>query len=248
MYCAKCGAQNPDDAIFCCKCGNNTGAPTVVVPNNKKRNIIIAAVVCGVLLLNVLITIIIVVTVNQSGASSNSSLEDTISESQGVIKVHDRDFTLLGTDKEYVGKYTGEWENERPNGSGIFEISNNTEKMSIDGSWSNGYPEGFCTFNSQQTEGDLTVQMYYQGDMSKGVISGNGTLQIKTNQKMSLTYKGEFLNGDLFNGTCTGTDGNGNKVDVKIENGETVSKGKEIIDGIIDFGKEHIFDIIGILK
>ena len=44
MYCAKCGTEIPDDAVFCTACGSKTirvqnAMPNVIIPETEKKSI-----------------------------------------------------------------------------------------------------------------------------------------------------------------------------------------------------------------
>lgn len=133
-------------------------------------------------------------------------------------EVSDKAFTLDDT----PGTYTGDWENDMPNGNGRFD----SEVCYYSGEWVNGVPHGkgelFYEEGSQKAyyNGDFSngkMQGYgyaeahglwedsgvgfvteYLGEVNNG-MSGKGVLTIRTeSNEYSCVYEGEFRNNDCY--------------------------------------------------
>lgn len=124
-------------------------------------------------------------------------------------KVENKDVTITIGDIQKQGKYTGEIENDLPNGQGKFETVNQQNiSYTLEGDWKNGeLQKGTTTFYADKTskyevnkydkntpaEGKLFVNnvLYYEGNFNAGVPNGQG----KQYSNGKVTYEGNFDNG-----------------------------------------------------
>lgn len=124
-------------------------------------------------------------------------------------KVENKDITITVGDVQKQGKYTGEIENDLPNGQGKFETVNQQNiSYTLEGDWKNGeLQKGITTFYADKTskyevdeydkntpaKGKLFVNnvLYYEGNFNAGVPNGQG----KQYSNGKVTYEGNFDNG-----------------------------------------------------
>lgn len=124
-------------------------------------------------------------------------------------KVENKDITITVGNIQKQGKYTGEIENDLPNGQGKFETINQQNiSYTLEGDWKNGeLQKGTTTFYADKTskyevdeydkntpaKGKLFVNnvLYYEGNFNAGVPNGQG----KQYSNGKVTYEGNFDNG-----------------------------------------------------
>jgi serine/threonine protein kinase len=113
-----------------------------------------------------------------AGTTVNQPSETTVTTAVEITYVENIEYTVNGIGE---GTYTGDWGNNKPEGKGVFKLTNGG---TYDCEWVNGKPNGQGTMTSK---GILT----YTGGFKNGQYDGQGTLELVSGQK----YVGEFKNG-----------------------------------------------------
>lgn len=125
----------------------------------------------------------------------------------GKKDVKDKEITLEINGEEYSGKYTGQLEDDVPNGSGKFSMKEDDDYLIYSGKWKEGKFSGkgklktniyIIDFSGTQTEG------IYNGETLNGEASGDGSFEAVNSDKVKYKYSGEFKKG-TFHGQGTTT-------------------------------------------
>ena len=122
-----------------------------------------------------------------------------MSNSQGVIflkkkNVNKESKWFEDGDEENDGKYVGEIENGKPNGTGSITFP---DGQKYEGEWKDGKRNGQGTYTFRSGA-------KYVGEHKDGKKHGQGTYTYTDGRK----YVGEFKNGNFWNGTTYKIDGN----------------------------------------
>lgn len=120
-------------------------------------------------------------------------------------EVKDKSVTVNFQSKDYVGSYTGTYENGAPNGQGEFTYKKGKKYLNYKGTFKDGH---FSDTGELDTsillvkfkEGD--VDGNYKGDVVNGIPNGNGTFFAVNSDNYKYTYEGKWKNGN-FNGYGT---------------------------------------------
>lgn len=198
IKCSECGKEVSDKAAVCPNCGNPIAAapaPAAAVPANtaekpkkKKKGLLIMFIVT--------IALWIFVAVFQKYVDSSYQKYLVYGKSgatEAYKEIDNYEYVTPDGDK-VLGTYTGDWENNQPNGKGIYKSSDGI--IYIDGNWENGQPNGQCKRIFKSDMGVLT----YDGDFVFGVRQGNGDYRAEDSSgNPILTYSGEWKD-DKFNG------------------------------------------------
>ena len=142
-----------------------------------------------------LAAIILTLTLTASLTACNGQGSDAQPTSQNntsskTTKVNGKEYTF----SEVKGKYTGDWENDMPNGKGQF-IS---DKISYNGEWNNGAPNGRGEIFLE----DETNTIYYNGELFNGHMQGEGYykyITVESEIDYIYEYRGKFMN-DMMDG------------------------------------------------
>lgn len=124
-------------------------------------------------------------------------------------KVENKDITITIGDMQKQGKYTGELENDLPNGQGKFEtVNQENTSYTLEGIWKNGelqkgttifYTDKPSKYEVEQYNKNVPVKgklfinniLYYEGDFNAGIPNGQG----KQYSNNKIIYEGNFDNG-----------------------------------------------------
>lgn len=120
-------------------------------------------------------------------------------------EVKDKSITVNFQSKDYVGSYTGTYENGAPNGQGEFKYKKGEKYLNYKGN----FKEGHFSDRGELDTSILSVKFKegdadgnYKGEVLNGIPNGNGTFFAVTDDNSKYTYKGEWKNG-IFNGDGT---------------------------------------------
>lgn len=120
-------------------------------------------------------------------------------------EVKDKSVTVNFQSKDYVGSYTGTYENGAPNGQGEFKYKKGEKYVNYKGSFKDGHfsDKGqldtsilLVKFKESDADGN------YKGDVVNGIPNGNGTFFATNSDNETYTYEGKWKNG-IFNGNGT---------------------------------------------
>lgn len=104
------------------------------------------------------------------------------------------------------GTYTGDSQNDKPNGEGLFVSTDDLPALKYEGNWADGRPVGKGLLKDEGyplsiREGDeaLLKTGKYDGETIDGIPAGHGTFSATNSEGIKWTYTGAFKNG-TFNG------------------------------------------------
>ena len=216
---------------------------------SNKRNVIIVAVAAFVIVA-LIITIIVIASNSGSSRSSYSGGGSSYSGGSSLSNSTTSKKTEKVSGKAYTyddaeGEYTGEWSDGKPNGNGFFMYSSGDNKATFDGSWSDGRFTGEGEITAVgKNEYDQISKIYYKVNYKNDTIT-DGIWQL-TNLTSGdfITFEGDFLNGEPYNGTYTETSGSKTSKGT-VEKGEWKSESQKFGEEMIDIGKSYIKDHAG---
>lgn len=117
--------------------------------------------------------------------------------------VTDKECSIDYDGNEYIGTYTGEWEEDMPAGSGEF-IS---DELLYDGNWADG---AFSGHGKLKTTDEDNKEFTYTGEFKKGVFNGKGCKEYGDDNE-GYTEEGEFKNGEFSPDLIAGLNAMGSK-------------------------------------
>lgn len=148
-------------------------------------------------------------------------------------------YMLVFNGKERVGLYSGQWEDNTPNGEGEFTAIDKQSTLSYSGFFKDGV---FCGEGYLEAE-EITLDLYdssnghftrtgsYLGDVFDGVPNGNGRFTTKNSQGVTWFYDGEWENG-LQNGQGLQEWENGAREEGKFIQGEFAPTFSQALQGL----------------
>lgn len=127
----------------------------------------------------------------------NGTFKEGAASGNGTVEMAPVTFNLDGT--EYAGKYTGEYQDYKANGTGKFQGG---ENVSFDGSFTNNMPmDGTCAnLNYTVLFQDTQYKGTYSGVLKEGVPSEQGKFTA-TEPGYSLSFEGTWVDGSIDTGT-----------------------------------------------
>ncbi len=215
----------------------------------------------------IILASVLAATLSACGNKGETASGDSNSYVEKSSKVKDEAYTVNYAGVDITGTYTGEWENDTPNGFG--EFKSNEEGFTFDyaGNWMNGVFHGqgeliidgsnnlsyvSGDFFNGKENGQVYEEVYYydtssgldhwqyKGEVMNYASNGYGQyMEYYTDGSYTL-FEGEFLNDDFCDGKIeyTDFDKNGTVTDTgKFQNGELVSDTEIKI-------KNGIYDVI----
>lgn len=137
-----------------------------------------------------------------SDKSDQDEKQAEISDESIDNTVDSMPWTISYDGSEYIGTYTGEVENDIPNGEGTFSFEKDGTNFLYEGSWENGNLSGLGhldTNNYLMHFPEFDKKGNYSGETKNGIPEGQGIFSAINKDNVKYEYTGEFKNG-LYNG------------------------------------------------
>lgn len=180
ITCPECGKQISDKATACPNCGAalsaaqtavvNNGAATAAVPKRRKKKVWIPIVIIAVIL-----CIIAAIMVPSRVAGMSTA-------------VTNKPYAVVYAEGEATGSYTGDWQSNRPNGTGTIIFEDNIFNFK---SYTGDLVNGAFSGHRKMTYGNGDI---YEGGYKDGTLNGHGKITFSSGEVL----EGEFKNGEFI--------------------------------------------------